>query len=406
MGMRTRWIGAAVLTLLWCGTAWSADAQPCTPQSVGEAKGQWTHSLSNILPPRHPELPALVKNMEVEAELLHKALGDPTGLAARWYLNVSETIFSKKGLQSAAVNVPLFRYYCGDGKVEVNDEYSDELMIDANDTWSMSGIARFTIGGKRFRLLGSPIGEIRGHPAFEPTWGGIPSGVSYKWVVLVTKPGKSPFRYLTRQELLDHLKKVNENKRPENLALAEQLNPIRLPAVQAAEKEKQLAVFLKGAKDDQQRQNWIERFNKDYLTDDQKREAAKRATIASRDKLAAHLEAVTARYSAEQLKEPAFVNTWLINYDTDYNDGDFDFSPPANTRDCKRAPGCGDMGKPLAILTRTYFDSSLANSVPQFFTVTFQWSAPGNGRDEKFEKLRDDFFARFDFDRLVAMLGK
>ena len=155
--------------------------------------------------------------------------------------------------------------------------------------------------------------------------------------------------------------------------LVEQLNPIRPPAVQAAEKEKDLARFLQGAKDDKQRQNWIERFNKDYLTDDQKREAAKRAMIADQDNNAAHLEAVSAR---------------------------------SNTRDCKRAPGCGDMGKPLAILTRSYMDSSLPSSVPQFFTVTFGWSAPQNGRDEKFERLRDDFFARFDFDRLVAMLGK
>ena len=171
--------------------------------------------------------------------------------------------------------------------------------------------------------------------------------------------------------------------------------------MQAAEKEKDLARFLQGAKDDKQRQNWIERFNKDYLTDDQKREAAKRAMIADQDNNAAHLEAVSARYSTEQLKKPAFVTTWLEN-----STGSFDFSPPANTRDCKRAPGCGDMGKPLAILTRSYMDSSLPSSVPQFFTVTFGWSAPQNGRDEKFERLRDDFFARFDFDRLVAMLGK
>jgi hypothetical protein len=339
--------------------------------------------------------------MEAEVELLHQALGDPTGFDARWYLRVSEYIFAGKGLQPAEVWVPMYRYSCVGGKVEVAHEYSDELMIEANHTWSMSGIGRINVGGKNFRMLGSPIGEIRGHPAFEPTSEGTPGGVSYRWVVLVAKPGKSPFRYVTRQEALDHMKQVNEKERGASLVLAEQLNPIRPPAVQAAEKEKELAWYLQGAKDDRQRQNWLERYNHDYLTDEQKREKSRRETIARHDRIAAHVDAVSARYSTEQLKEPAFVD------DGDFMHAEtFEFTPPANARDCKRPPGCGDMGKPLAILRLSDYDPSLPSSVPQFFTVTFRWSAPSKGRDEKFEKLRDDFFARFDFDRLIALLGK
>jgi hypothetical protein len=58
------------------------------------------------------------------------------------------------------------------------------------------------------------------------------------------------------------------------------------------------------------------------------------------------------------------------------------------------------MGKPLAIYVRDYFDPNLPGTSPQYFTVAFSWTAI------KSEKLRDDFFARFDFDRLVSLLGK
>ena len=55
-----------------------------------------------------------------------------------------------------------------------------------------------------------------------------------------------------------------------------------------------------------------------------------------------------------------------------------------------------------------YFDPNLPATSPQYFTVSYSWTAAKSKgfRNEKFEKLRDDLFARFDFDKLAEMIGK
>jgi len=70
-------------------------------------------------------------------------------------------------------------------------------------------------------------------------------------------------------------------------------------------------------------------------------------------------------------------------------------------------------GKPFAIPDKASFDPNVPASTAQFLTVSFTWTdhvVRRNGKYElenpKWEKIRDDFFNRLDFDRLVSMLGK
>jgi hypothetical protein len=382
---------------------------PCTDESVKNAQGKWTVDPFKSLP-ANPALPALINNLEKEADLVHKALGEPAGFDAKCYFWISGDPFAQKTPKQMEVNVPFYHYYCADGKLGVDSEYSDGILVYANSTWPMGGIGGIKLGTKTFRTLGSPIGEINGYPAFEADWTGSPAGITFNWIVLVTKKEKPLFRYASKAEILDHLVNIVEKKRPENLADVDKYMLIRPEEVQAEERKKELASFLDGANSDDARKSRTERFNKDYRSDLQKREETKKKISDFADKVAANLATVRARYTPEQLKEPGYVEGWLLNYNTDFGEEDFDFVLPKTDPYCRPNDNknCPNMGKPLAILQGGYYDTNLPSTSPQYFTVAFKWTAikSENYRNVKAEKLRDDFFARLDFDQLSALLGK
>jgi len=78
-------------------------------------------------------------------------------------------------------------------------------------------------------------------------------------VVLVSRPGKSPFKYASRRELLDHMLVLADEEWQKGLKTADMVNPIRPKDAQEKDKQKGLELFLKGAKNEQQKQKWTER---------------------------------------------------------------------------------------------------------------------------------------------------
>lgn len=382
------------------------EQDPCTQKSAENTPGKWKKDVFNSIAD-NPGLPALVKKLEKQEEILHNALGNPVGFDAKCYFWMADNPFTSKKRPVMEVNVNFYHYYCDEGKLDVDTEYSDGAYIVGVS--SLRG-GKFAIGTKKFQLLGSPIGEIKGYPAFEQDWTGTPGNAAiFKWTVIVSKKGVPLYRYASRKEVLDHLVQVVEKKRPDDLASLGLIFTIRPSEEQESERKKELAYFIAPAKDDAQRKNWTDRFNKDYRTDQQKLDEAKAKINASADRVIANLTKIRARYTPAELEEPAYVYTWLTNYNTAFYEEDFDFDAPKN--DPMPRPtniGTEMMGKPLAIQKINYFDTNLPATSPQYFTVSFSWmAAKSNGfRNEKFEKLRDDFFARFDFDQLYGMLGK
>lgn len=381
---------------------------PCTQESAKTTSGKWTLEVHNYR--NSPESPALLKKLEEQAELLRKAIGDPPiGFDAHGAIDFPTPSNSKFPI-TISVNSPFYHYYCDNGKLEVADEYSDEAWIVSNP----KGGGPFKIGSKNFRLLGSPIGEIRGYPAFEHDWTGDLTGncATFTWTVLVTKKGKSPYHYASRKEILEHCFAVVEKQRPVHLAGCDYM-PIRPADVQAAEKQKELASFLLGAKDDATRKTRTDRFNNDYRTDQQLLEECRQKMKAMDDQTFARLELVRDRYSQEELMQTAYVFKWLTNYDNEFTENDFEFDFPKIDPDCRPADYGGNcdperMGKPFVLLNRDYLDPSLTNTSPQYFSVGIKWTAckANKFHNEAGEKMRDDFFKRFDFDRLADMLGK
>ena len=382
------------------------EQEPCTDNSAENTPGKWKKDVF-VSYSDNPGFPAFVKKLEVQEDILHKAIGSLPGYDANCYFWMSDNPFTSKKHPVMEINTNFYHYSCENGKLAIETEYSDGAYIKG---FSSRRGGENIIGAKRFYLMGSPIGEIKGYPAFEQDWTGTPGGgATFTWTVIVSKKGVPLYRYATRKEVLDHIVQVVGKKRPQDIALLEQYFQIRPADVQEADRKKELAYFIGPAKDDAQRKNWTERFNKDYQTDQQKREEAVAKCNASADRVLANIEKVRARYNAAGLEEPAYVYNWLTNYNNGFSEENFDFDLPKN--DPYPRPTnipTKNMGKPLAIQIINYFDPNLPATVPQYFTVSYSWTAAKSKgfRNEKFEKLRDDFFARFDFDKLAEMIGK
>ena len=384
-----------------------AEARPKVPCKPGEdlhyLPGTWASQfepdveISSLL--SKPDLARALKDTAVYAELVHASLRID-GYTAQWYRSLGGRLYGN-GPAKYQVNVVLTDFDCHNGfvmrvddpdRVEQDWGQSAGAAILINSTWSMSGPeASSRINGKKYYSFGSPIGEIRGFPAYES--GGT------TWVVLVSKPGKKPFHFATRQELLESLRAQAEAERDELLRRSGVAMKIRSPEEQKADHDRELALFLKGAKDDAQREHWRQRFEHDYKTDEQKMAELRGKMNKDSDKAVAHINELIAQQTPEQMKMPAMSHPSAITHVWP----DFKFLP-THEETCGKGM-CGEgFGSPFAIPNINYYDATLSLGRPQFFCVVFSWEGGANKIDPRLEKMRDEFFAKFDFDKLVSML--
>lgn len=344
-----------VLVLLGLALAVSGPVfASCTPDSALDAPGTWKAEFQKDLETSDEipkaETPGVLKETEVYADLLRSALNGNSGHAAAWYRSLGGELF-RGGPAKYQVNVPLSRFYCEDGKLEAEDEHSEAAAIGVNTTWHMSGPSASTlINGKKHYDFGSPIGAIRGFPAYQTDYQGM-GGIT-RWVVVVARPGKwHPFRFATRKEILDSLRAKAEKETEDMLP--------KMNDVGRAAAKKQLAKTL------------------------------------------ARLDAVRARYTPAQLDEPGQAHPSALSMAW----SDFDFKKTKEEA-CGAKGTCADgWGRPFALPVRPYYDLTGSRAKPQFFTVVFEWAGGARVPDPRVAKLRDDFFARFDFDKLVSILG-
>lgn len=400
--MRELRIAAVAALLAGAGSARAAEPPACaTDADVQSLPGKRVKRSQagiekNATIPE-AERPLVRQRLEDHAELVRKALGAPVGYDQVLDQGVGGRLF-EKGPAQYETTVYRNCYYCSRGRLFDQEDFCGGIIVAANSSWAMSGPeARFKIGGKNNYVFGSPVGEIRGFPAFQTDFEGPSHQTS--WVVLVTRPGKNPLHLATRKEMLDGLKARNEELRKEELDARVKYYPIRPAAEQEKDKAKDLALFLKGAKDDAQRRHWTERFEKDYRTDEQKRDADLSKIGKRYDRIRDRLAQIEARYTPEQLGRTAMTHPNFIARPDD----DFDFRPTHEEKCGKGSCGEGH-GRPFASPGPDY-DAAAPASKPLFYTVAFTWDRGSDKTmDSATQKLRDDFFARFDFDALVKEL--
>jgi len=379
---------------------------PCTSandDSVRNLPGTWASEFqpdvetSSFL--SKPDLAHALKDTTVYAELVHAALRID-GYTAQWNRSVGGRLFTN-GPAKYQMDVYLTDFDCHDGfvmraddpdRIQQDWDQSAHAAILINSTWSMSGPeADIRIGGKKYYSFGSPIGEVRGFPAYE-------SG-GRTWVVLVSKPGTNPFHFATRQEVLESLKAQAEEERAKMLGDATKHIKIRSTEEQKIDHDKELALFLKGAKDDAQREHWRQRFEHDYRNDEQKRDELLAKMNKDGDKTLAHINELIAQQTPEQMSMPAYAHPREMSR----VGPDFKFM---QTHEEKCGKGmCGEgFGSPFAIPHSKYYNPALSPARPQFFCVVFSWEGRTDQIDPRLERMRDDFFAKFDFDKLASML--
>lgn len=409
--MRIAHLSLAILAMSCASVALAQTPITCTDESVARIPARWQKivqpSVDLDTSPHIPksELPKLRAQMESYVEVLRRALGDLNGYHVRWYSSSGPLLY-RSGPASYFLHAPMYPLECVNGLAKAGTDEREHVSIEVNGMWHLYGGRHAPrVRGRNYQVIGSPLGEVRGFPVFETSWQGVPGAQRIRQVLLVHKPGKRPFRFATRKELLEALTAANEEARADSLAKYEKYYRIRPKAEQEQERAKELALFLKGARDEQQKQRWTERFDKDYRTDEQKHEEQIRKFNAVYDKNRAHFDKLLAAQTPAQLDEIAYAD----GFDADDR---FQFTPPKSAV-CPKTECSEHLGKPLAIPVRSYYDETLPRSSPQLILVSFELLATAVRRNGEYfvenpplEKMRDEFFARLDFDRLVSMIGK
>ncbi len=168
--------------------------------------------------------------------------------------------------------------------------------------------------------------------------------------VLITKGGKLPFKYLTRKEFLLIRKGQLEKKKA--AALIARKNEIKIRPL--AEQEKAKAEEIASLKNENYTQPYIDRFLKDYKTDEEKQRMALDKVAKFYDEPLSLIQSLLQTYTAAALNEPAIIK----------GQESFDVF----TGFVSDAEGIC-LVKP----NLDYYTLQLPKSSPQFITLFFKW---------------------------------
>ncbi len=220
-----RSIFAALFLALLAGDAAVAGTQPCTDEMAWEKPGSWTVWTEDDLampgrnyPKVHPI--AFAKTDRVVA-LLRQAIPNLNGIEARPNRSIGGSSYTKNGALKYGINALFLGYYCVPntpsfpqvrGQVRLGDETGTWIYIRfndfywlANDHFRLSKDLRTKGGGVLF-FFPKQDGEWKGLPLLRPMlFGGDPRqgrGVKEE-AVIITPPGRTPYRFITREEFLE-----------------------------------------------------------------------------------------------------------------------------------------------------------------------------------------------------------
>lgn len=197
--------------------------------------------------------------------------------------------------------------------------------------------------------------------------------------VLITKDGKLPYKYVTRKEFLQIRKGQLERQRNIHLEDAIKKSKIRPAAEQEAAKQKEIADLKAG----NYTQPYIDRYLKDYKTDEQKRDAAIARSNRYYDTPLELISKLLSGSSDADLNQPAIIKS-MDAFDT--------FSGFVSDKE----------GMCLIKPNRDYYTKNLPRSAPQFFTVFFRW----DDNDPVYKQAMADIRKSINFQTLKNMLGE
>jgi hypothetical protein len=234
--VKHRSIFAALFLALLAGDAAGAGTQPCTDEMAWEKPGSWTARAEDDLAMADRSYPkaqypiAFAKADRVVA-LLRQAIPNLNGVEARSYRSIRGSSYTKNGALKYGVNALFLGYYCVPntpsfpkvrGQVRLGDETGTWIYIDFNN-FSWLANDRFRLGGNDLRAKGGGAlfffpkqeGEWKGLPLLSPMlFRGNPSqGLGLRdEAVIIAPPGRTPYRFITREEFLEARARQVQNK--------------------------------------------------------------------------------------------------------------------------------------------------------------------------------------------------
>lgn len=389
--------------------------QKCSPESAETLPGKWIKDndpTANATVGGFPaaKLPDLLKSMDRYHALLEKLYPGLKGNRIKWSKRVFQDQIFGSDRPGAETRFFINKYVCSGGQLYDNIItersaifiYANSLEAIAKNSGQLHDGKYDTYKGKMIYPISHRLGTHKGFDYFEPFSGG---GFSAGWglqhfrLVLITFPGKLPFRYLTRAEIIDFLRQQMDEKEKTETARLTSIHPIRPKAVQDAEKEKQLERLKKDYPNNPRR---AQRFLEDYKTDEQKYDEAAKGTKESFAKKRNRLEELEKKYEGK-LREIATLWQGNLHYSQINENWDFTADKMNDDHLCNEKGFCRH-GNAWIVMNEDYFDKKLPPSVPQFFTVSFGWRT--NQFRSWFLERKDHWLANFDFSALAGMLGK
>lgn len=381
-----------------------AAQQPCDPDGArafvkiaDQTSGAGEYNLAK------GELATILTRMDFFGALIEKAVMPIKGVTGSWSRIVGYSPILEGGSVVQQVSGKVSMRICKDGAFKA-DHPAGRPTISVNWLWNTLENSSIEGGGRQYYFLNYPIGEVRGYPLTERPYGAAWGGDVHllRRSVLVTKPGRLPFRYVTRREYLAIARGVTEESKAKAAAMWRSSRPVRPAAEQEAEKKRELEK-IEREQNANRRRNLLARYLAEYRTDEEKRAEAVSKSDADHDARLARIAEVERFYSPAQLDEPAILsqggNPALINRTWTFSN---DLKTDRNhlcTWECTH-------GQHLVVIDESYFDRKLPRGAPQLFEVIFEWDTrvQDQYRDPIAEAVRDAYFAGLDFDALAALL--
>ncbi|MEW5900641.1 MAG: hypothetical protein AB1715_04170, partial [Acidobacteriota bacterium] len=295
---------------------------------------------------------------------------------------------------------------CLDGKVARRWTDADAgLSIDVNSLFDILDNTGATLNAKKVYMLHFDLGEYRGYRLFMPYTNNPKDQNRYKRSVLVTRPGRLPFTYVTRKEALDYLRAEVQKAAKAEAARAASTVSIRPKEEQEAAKKRRIEEIQGYSISESAKKARIDRFLADFKTDEQLRDEAVAKATAISEARRKRLDKVQGGYTDAQLQEPAVIpaQTGLHVTRLDSEDWGFVSSKIDLTEDCY--PRC-KFGQYLVTLNENYYDTNLPPTAFQFFVFTVgSTGIPGDMCPDR-RRIREETLSAFNFEALAAMLGK
>lgn len=375
----------------------------CDPGAVQKINGKWIKDQDAVSGaseygfPR-AQVPALLAKMDKYIIPVKDFWPQPVGLDISWYKVIGFRPLYSNGPQPARVITNFNQFYCAGGRQ--HNVTLAVIDIESNSFFSflpVTGTGKY-FNDKEIMLMPFQIGTVQGYPYFEPTYSGETERTHHR-SVLLSMPGKLPYRVLTRREVLAYMKQQLDKGKKEMMELIDQTK-IRPKAEQEAEKQSEAKFYRENYSDP----GVAERYLANFQTDEQKRDEKKKKAEQDFGNRYARLDKVEKMYDKE-LDSAAVLYEGNLAWGT-INDN-WTFVQDKIKDDHLCTPDCKH-GHQFAILNDAYFDKKLSRGIPQFITVTFNLRVTNSNkfRDPFFEKMKEEWEKKFNFASLAELLGK